>query len=744
MPLAQPTPDKDRTYIAPDATGTAHGTAGADDIFATRDGQTLIGGGGDDIFHIGTHTGLAIAESDPGISAVSTYLGSYTLPDTIDNLSGEGDIAHSLTGNAVANMISAAGGSDVIDGAGGDDILAGGAGRDTFIVAPGNGSDTIADFEAGPGPDVVRLVGTGYGDFATVMSHMTQNGSNAVLDLGGSETLTFQNTFERSFAADDFAFANATPSPSPTPTPGETDTLVLRVAEDAWNGNAQFTVAVDGHQVDGTQTATASHGAGEWQDLTLAGDFAEGPHQVSVTFVNDAWGGTQSTDRNLYVDYLTFNGARYEAEAAQNGASNGASDPNDAPLMANGTLTFSGVIGPSPTPTPQHLVGDDGPNTLAGGPGDDTIEGRGGDDTLIGNGGNDTLLGGQGNDWLVGGEGGKGNPFTTNADGHITLDGGAGNDTLLGGPNTAYEIHAGDGSDTILNADGGTVVIDGYAIGDRETLLSHMTFGQDTATIDLGNGETLTFEVGPPIVPGNPAFVSNVDFEFTNVQGPGGGEHAQPTPDVARSYVAPDSSGTAHGTASAEDIFATGNNQTLIGGGGDDIFHIGTHTGLTIEASDPGISAVSTYLTSYTLPGTVDNLAAAGDYAHRLVGNDAANTITGAAGNDRIDGDGGSDDLLGSGGSDTFVFANTSGHDAVLDFSRADGDRIDLDYSLSQIGHIDNFAALQHWVDQGAITASYTPDTVALDFHSLPGGDTLTIHGIGNLQASDWMFSHLA
>jgi hypothetical protein len=44
---AQPTPDAARAYVAPDATGTARGSASAD-------GQTLIGGGGDDIFHVGT------------------------------------------------------------------------------------------------------------------------------------------------------------------------------------------------------------------------------------------------------------------------------------------------------------------------------------------------------------------------------------------------------------------------------------------------------------------------------------------------------------------------------------------------------------------------------------------------------------------------------------------------------------------------------------------------------------------
>jgi Ca2+-binding RTX toxin-like protein len=315
---------------------------------------------------------------------------------------------------------------------------------------------------------------------------------------------------------------------------------------------------------------------------------------------------------------------------------------------------------------------------------------------LIGNGGNDTLLGGAGGDTLIGGEGSAGNPFTTNANGTITLDGGAGDDTLLGGPNTTYMIHAGNGSDTILNHSGGTVDIDGYAIGDRETLLSHVTFATDTATIDLGNGETLSFVVGPPSVPGNPGFFSDVNFVFTDVQGetnpPPSGEGPTPTPSEPRSYVAPDGSGTAHGTSAAEDIFATGDNQTLIGGGGDDIFHVGTHTGLTIQETDPGLSTVASFATSYVLDAGIDNLTGEGNYAHTLTGNAGNNVITGAAGDDLITGAGGADLLIGGGGHDIFAVDATRrmeifnvNQDHVADFNPAD-DLVDLRGYMQQAG----------------------------------------------------------
>ncbi len=109
--------------------------------------------------------------------------------------------------------------------------------------------------------------------------------------------------------------ASGTPASSgnsTTPT-GQPDTLVLNVSEDAWAGDAQYTVSVDGQQVGGILTATASHAAGQSQAVTLNGNWGAGPHQVSVDYLNDAWGGTPSADRNLYVT-----GASYDNVAASN------------------------------------------------------------------------------------------------------------------------------------------------------------------------------------------------------------------------------------------------------------------------------------------------------------------------------------------------------------------------------------------------------------------------------------------
>ena len=88
--------------------------------------------------------------------------------------------------------------------------------------------------------------------------------------------------------------------------PAPRDLLQVWVSEDAYAGNAQFLVTVDGKQV-GTGAATVSHAAGQWQEVDFFGSFGTGPHQVGVTFLNDAY-ASPTQDRNLYVEKAAVDG----------------------------------------------------------------------------------------------------------------------------------------------------------------------------------------------------------------------------------------------------------------------------------------------------------------------------------------------------------------------------------------------------------------------------------------------------
>ena len=105
-------------------------------------------------------------------------------------------------------------------------------------------------------------------------------------------------------ASQSFTFAAASEPPDP-PQPiivgSGPDTLTLQVSEDAYLGDAQFTIDVNNEQVGGVLTATALHAQGQTQTVEVKGTFGF-DNTATVNFLNDAYDGTPQTDRNLYVD----------------------------------------------------------------------------------------------------------------------------------------------------------------------------------------------------------------------------------------------------------------------------------------------------------------------------------------------------------------------------------------------------------------------------------------------------------
>ncbi len=130
------------------------------------------------------------------------------------------------------------------------------------------------------------------------------------------------------------------------------DTLTLKVSETAFQGNAQFTVSVDGQQVGGTLTATSLHGSGQSDTVNVLGNWAAGSHTVTVNFLNDAWGGSAAQDRNLYVDGAAFNGVAVGGAAAALNASG----PQSFGLTDPGSTFAWSNPGAASAPPPQPRV----------------------------------------------------------------------------------------------------------------------------------------------------------------------------------------------------------------------------------------------------------------------------------------------------------------------------------------------------------------------------------------------------
>ena len=253
-------------------------------------------------------------------------------------------------------------------------------------------------------------------------------------------------------------------------------------------------------------------------------------------------------------------------------------------------------------------TGNDLDNTIYGNTSNNILSGAAGDDWLHGDDGKDTLNGGAGDDRLSGGAG---------AD---AMTGGTGNDTY-------FVDHASDGVSE--NANEGTdevwAEID-YMLGANVENLSLARFG----TARNGTGNALD-----NVITGN---------GYDNVLDGGAGNDT---------IV----SGGRHGPTGAD---------TMIGGTGNDTFHLTGLDDTVVEFANEGIDRIVVNV-SYVLPANVENLAferirhshlpfdvdGTGNGLDNIIdGTDGINVLSGAGGNDHLYGHEGADVLVGGSGND--------------------------------------------------------------------------------------------
>ena len=150
------------------------------------------------------------------------------------------------------------------------------------------------------------------------------------------------------------------------------DSIVLNVSEDQAAGvDAEFTVNVDGQQIGGVETATASHSAGQDETFTFLGNWQPGPHTVTVTFVNNFLYPGTAGDRNLYVDGVTYDGQTvsntttpiYTSPLFPPNSTSGDYFGN-AVYTVNDTTPIPAGAPSTPTTTPGPVAIGSGPDTL--------------------------------------------------------------------------------------------------------------------------------------------------------------------------------------------------------------------------------------------------------------------------------------------------------------------------------------------------------------------------------------------
>ena len=425
-----------------------------------------------------------------------------------------------------------------------------------------------------------------------------------------------------------------------------------------------------------------------------------------------------STDAGTTSVYITLE---------QGGTGQMLFDPSIETVRINGTSSADETL---------RMVGRGAPDvTYTGGSGRTLFEAGGGDDSLSGGAGADTLSGGAGNDTLAGYSwrydddvqdqlsGGDGDDFITAGTDDI-VDGGSGNDRIEA--YGAVRVTAGDGHDFIL-ASAEDDRIDGGSGSDTVSYAGSraLTIDLNVTSQDTGGGGLDTLIGVENIIGGqyNDSITGTADANVleggygddTLVGGAGRDTASYSTSTSAvtvdlRVATAQQTGGAGidllsgfenlTGGSGNDSLYGDARSNVLIGGAGNDLlngrlgFDIVSYetatervqVSLAIRGAQPagGTNGTDTITNVEGLRGTAFDDGLEGDNgANSLAGLAGNDTLTGGGGDDTLTGGGGIDRMRGGSGSDTFQFdratdSSWDARDIILDFSRADGDRIDL------------------------------------------------------------------
>jgi len=149
----------------------------------------------------------------------------------------------------------------------------------------------------------------------------------------------------------------------------------------------------------------------------------------------------------------------------------------------------------------------------------------------------------------------------------------------------------------------------------------------------------------------------------------------------------------------------------LSGGGGSDFLNYAkSSAGVTVNLATGKASGGDADGDRFV---SIENLAGS-NFADRLTGSNGNNQLIGDEGKDVLAGGKGVDQYFGDGGADTFVFATGDGKDLVSDFSKADGDRINLS-GFDAIASFADLKANHMEQDGGAVVITSGKDELTLD-----------------------------
>jgi Ca2+-binding RTX toxin-like protein len=447
-----------------------NGGAGNDDITTYGAGE-VRGGTGDDLYIISNLTTATLIEGkDEGTDVVSLTgsIGTYTLPENIENAESLGTVAANITGNGGNNSLwGNESFNDTLSGGAGNDSLYGGGGTDSLVGGIGN--DTYYYLEAG---DIVVEDTAITGGIDTVISTASVTALRA-----GLENIVLLDTTSDNYVNGVFVNTSIT-NPGIGAIGNTADNNIIGSGSDNRLEGAE-----------GNDTLTGGSGI----DTLLGG------------IGNDVYRLTQSDDKDVILENpgqgtdtveTPFSIAVLDANLENITLLDLSSGDNNLSATGNGAVNV--------------LTGNQGNNILVGGTNNDSLYGGLGNDIMDGGADTDLMAGGDGDDTyvldvatdvvqeangLLGGndlvKASVSYTLTANVE-NLTLDGTAAN----GSGNAADNVITGNGQANILFGDKGQDLLlgglgnDTLKGGDDDDTLDGQT-GSDS--MEGGNGDDYYF-----------------------------------------------------------------------------------------------------------------------------------------------------------------------------------------------------------------------------------------------------------
>jgi hypothetical protein len=170
--------------------------------------------------HVATIEGVADANSKVTLFDGSTSLGTVKVADdgrwsfTTGSLSSNTHVFTAAEVDNTGQTIATSSGKAILGSTHGhstltstaDDLLDGNGQSNTFVFAANFGNDVIQDFGAsGTGHDTIQFSKSEFTNFASVLSHASQEGQNVVISAG-NDTLTLKDTKLSALNSHDFHF----------------------------------------------------------------------------------------------------------------------------------------------------------------------------------------------------------------------------------------------------------------------------------------------------------------------------------------------------------------------------------------------------------------------------------------------------------------------------------------------------------------------------------------------------------